>query len=400
MEKVKLGELCQMQSGGTPSRSNPDFWENGSIPWAKISDLETSNDGYIYFTEELITENGLKSINNRFFKKGTLLLAMYGSVGKTAITKIDLTTNQAILGINIKDDDKLDLNYLRYWLQSIKDKLLNRAVGVALMNISLGIVKDLEIPLPALSTQKAIAAKLDKADEIRRLNQKLIEKYDQLTQSLFIDMFGDPVKNEMGWEVKTIEKLVKKEKNSIKRGPFGGALKKEIFVEKGYLVYEQFHALNNDFTMERYFIDETKFKELEGFSVKPKDIIISCSGVYLGKLAIIPENAKEGIINQALLKLTLDEGIMRNDFFVFHFTQNNFKNKYFEANRGAGIPNFPPMSDFKKFPFISPPISLQNQFAARIEKIEIQKQIAQQSLAKSEQLFNSLLQQAFKGGLG
>ncbi|MFC4818113.1 restriction endonuclease subunit S [Flavobacterium sp. GCM10023249] len=399
MEMVKLHELCKMQSGGTPSRGKSEFYNGGTIPWSKISDLEKSNDGNIYETEEYITAEGLKSINNRLFKKGTLLLAMYGSVGKTAIAEIDLSTNQAILGINIKDESKLDIKYLRFWFTTIKNRLLNRAVGAALQNISLGIVKELEIPLPDLLTQQKIATILDKANALRQYNKQLIEKYDTLTQSLFLDMFGDPVRNEKYWKTKTIEELTKKEKGSIKRGPFGGALKKEIFVEEGYLVYEQFHALNNDFSMARYFINEEKFNELKGFEVKPGDIIISCSGVYLGKLAVIPKNAKKGIINQALLKVALDETIMRNDFFIFHFTHKNFREKYFDANRGAGIPNFPPMSDFKKFPFISPSIELQNQFAERVQLIETQKQQAQEALGKSEALFQSLLQRAFKGEL-
>ena len=152
MEKVKLKDICSMQSGGTPSRSKSEFF-SGSIPWAKISDLEKSKDGFIYETEEHITDEALKSINNRFFKVGTLLLAMYGSVGKTAISKIDLSTNQAILGINIVDEKKVDIKYLRYWFTTIKEQLLNRAVGAALANISLGIVKELEIPLPSIATQ-------------------------------------------------------------------------------------------------------------------------------------------------------------------------------------------------------------------------------------------------------
>jgi type I restriction enzyme S subunit len=113
MEKVKLKELCFMQSGGTPSRRKLEYYV-GDIPWAKISDLEKTKDGYISYTEEHISIEALKSINNRFFKSGTLLLAMYGSVGKTAITKIDLTTNQAILGINILDKSKLDIKYHCY----------------------------------------------------------------------------------------------------------------------------------------------------------------------------------------------------------------------------------------------------------------------------------------------
>ncbi|WP_088354269.1 restriction endonuclease subunit S [Polaribacter haliotis] len=398
MEFVELKKLCSMKSGGTPSRRKPEFY-GGDFPWAKISDLEKSADGYVYDTVEKITKEALDSINNRVFEKGTLLLAMYGSVGKTAIAGIKLTSNQAILGLNILDDEILNIFYLKYWFQLTKEILLNRAVGGTLQNISKTIVSNLKVPLPKLETQKKIAAILDEADKLRQLNKELIAKYDVLTESLFLEMFGDPVTNHKGWEFKTIEELVKNKKYSLKRGPFGGALKKDCFVEKGYLVYEQYHALNNDFSFKRYFIDDKKFNELKAFEVKPRDLIISCSGVYLGKLAMIPENADKGIINQALLKVTLDEGKMRNDFFIFHFTQKHFRETFFDANRGAGIPNFPPMKEFKRFPFISPPIELQNQFAERVKIIEKQKQQAQESLQKSEDLFNSLLQKAFKGEL-
>jgi type I restriction enzyme S subunit len=393
-KRVKLESLCKMNSGGTPSRSNPTFY-SGNIPWAKISDIEAAEGGIIYDTEEQITENGLSDINNRIFEKGTLLLAMYGSVGKVAFTGKKMSTNQAILGIRIIDESILDYSYLKYWFQTIKSKLLDRAVGGTLQNISLGIVKELEIPLPPLATQKRIAEILDAADALRRKDQELLKKYDELAQSIFIDMFGDPVKNEMGWDVKTIEELVKKESHSIKRGPFGGALKKEIFVNDGYLVYEQFHALNNDFTFERYFIDEEKYNELKAFDVKPKDIIISCSGIYLGKLAIVPENAKAGIINQALLKLSLNDKVYRNEFFVTVFSQENFKEKYFASERGAAIPNFPPMSAFKEFKFICPPIDLQNKFVDLV--LSLSENLKLVESADSSILFNSLIQKAFKG---
>lgn len=212
-------------------------------------------------------------------------------------------------------------------------------------------------------------------------------------------MFGDPVVNPKNWETKTIEKLVEKEQYAIKRGPFGGALKKEIFVEDGYLVYEQFHALNNDFTMARYFIDEEKFKELKAFEVKSGDIIISCSGVYLGKLAIVPPNARKGIINQALLKVTLDENKMNKILFTHIFTNENFKNKFFGNSRGAGIPNFPPMSDFKKFQFIAPPKPLQDKFSETVTQIEQTKTILIDSLNELNNLFGSIAQKAFKGEL-
>lgn len=288
------------------------------------------------------------------------------------------------------DKSKTDIRFLFYLMQTVKiDSEQHKRYWISKYS-------KLKVNIPSLLEQKRIAHLLDQADKLRQLNKQLIKKYDELTQSLFLEMFGDPVTNPKGWEIKNIEELIKSEKYSLKRGPFGGALKKEVFVKKGYLVYEQYHALNNDFNFERYYIDKEKFNELKAFAVKPKDIIISCSGVYLGKLAIIPENSKEGIINQALLKISLDENKIRNDFFVFHFSQKRFKEAFFSSNRGAGIPNFPPMKEFKKFPFISPPLSLQTEFANRVALIERQKTNAQQALQKSDDLFNALLQKVFK----
>ena len=210
-------------------------------------------------------------------------------------------------------------------------------------------------------------------------------------------MFGDPVSNPKGWDTMCIESLIAKEKYSLKRGPFGGALKKEIFVDSGYLVYEQYHALNSDFSFQRYFINEDKYQELKAFTVKPKDIIISCSGVNLGKLAEIPLGSPVGIINQALLKVTLNEEIILNDFFIEVFSHPNFKKAFYGDFRGAAIPNFPPMSVFKEFQFIIPPLKQQQKYVDLKKMLNTIKKSA--SMSNLDNLFNSLQQKAFTGRL-
>ena len=113
-ERVRLGEVCNMKSGGTPSRKKSSFF-GGNIKWCKISDIENATEGIVYDTEEKITEEGLSDINGRIFSEGTLLLAMYGSVGKVAFINEQMSVNQAILGINIKNLDILDSKFLYYW---------------------------------------------------------------------------------------------------------------------------------------------------------------------------------------------------------------------------------------------------------------------------------------------
>lgn len=393
-----LNDVCEVITCGVAKR--PEYVEDG-IPFLSSKNVKADKfllDHYNYVSEDdykALTKHNKPEVDD-------ILYTRVGSFGEAAVIDFDFdfAIFVSLTLLKPKKDEVLP-RYLMHYLNSPRIKhLAERSTsGIGVQNLNVNTVRKFPIELPPLDEQKYIANILDIADSYRKKTKNLIDKYEQLSQSLFLEMFGDPVTNPKGWETKTIVELVKNEKYALKRGPFGGALKKEIFVEEGYLVYEQYHALNNDFSMARYFIDEKKYKELIGFAVKPKDIIISCSGVYLGKLAIVPEGAKEGIINQALLKVTLDESKMRNDFFVFHFTQEHFKQTFFDSNRGAGIPNFPPMKDFKQFPFINPPIDLQNQFAAHVRAIETQKALAEQSLKKSEDLFNSLLQKAFKGEL-
>ncbi|TBV26548.1 restriction endonuclease subunit S [Meridianimaribacter sp. CL38] len=397
-EIVKIEEIFDVARGGSPRPIN-DFLtdEQDGVNWIMIGDTKDGGK-YIKQTAKKIKPEGV--MKSRIVNEGDFLLTNSMSFGRPYILKTSGCIHDGWLVLS-PINENIHTDYFYYYLGSeeIKIKLALKASGAVVKNLNKDIVKKLKIPLPPLDQQKQIAHVLDTADAYRQKTKALIEKYDELTQSLFLDMFGDPVTNPKGWSTKTIVDIASSDKYAIKRGPFGGALKKEIFVEDGYLVYEQYHALNNDFTFARYFIDESKFQELKGFEVKPDDIIISCSGVYLGKLAIVPKEARPGIINQALLKVTVNQNVMTNRFFTFHFRQKNFRDTFFGANRGAGIPNFPPMKDFKKFPFIVPPLNLQKQFEERIQAIEAQKALAQQELDKANYLFNSLLRKAFKGEL-
>jgi type I restriction enzyme S subunit len=381
-----------MQSGGTPSRSNLDYYE-GDFPWAKISDLEKSDDGYIYETEEHITQDALKSINNRQFSPGTLLLAMYGSVGKTAITKIQLTTNQAILGINILDDNILDIKYLKFWFSTIKERLLNRAVGAALPNISLGIVKDLEIPLPPLPQQQKIANILDAADALRQNDKALIAKYDELTQALFLDMFGDPVSNPKGWEKVFLKSICTK----ITDGTHFSPEPQEI----GFPYITAKHVKNHglDFYSKPTYISEEAHNEIyKRCTPEYGDVLYIKDGATTGIACINTFDEPFSMLSSLALikpnKKTL------NSYYLCHWLNNpKIKSKLLsEFMSGAAIQRYT-LTKINSFELYLPPIDLQNQFAERVTLIEEQKAIAQKSLEKSESLFNSLLQKAFKGEL-
>lgn len=380
MKKVKFSQILDFQKKSHIKAG--DGLKNGSFP---------------FFTSSPVLSKYVDS-----FQFGSPSL-IFGTGGSASVhiceNSFSVSTDCLVAQLKPEAVKRFDIKFIYYYLFGNIEILENGFKGAGLKHISKGYINNIDIPELSFEDQKRIVKILDKADNLKQKRKEVIKSLDDYLKSVFLDMFGDPVKNEKKWELKTIGQLVKENKHSIKRGPFGGALKKEIFVDDGYLVYEQFHALNNDFTMERYFVDEKKFQELKAFEVEANDIIISCSGIYLGKLAIVPENYKKGIINQALLKITLDNLKMTNLLFINIFTNTNFKNKFFGNKIGSGIPNFPPMQQFKKFTFICPPIELQNKFTGIVKKLE---EIKQKMLIQSTELeneFQSLTQKAFKGEL-
>jgi restriction endonuclease S subunit len=145
---------------------------------------------------------------------------------------------------------------------------------------------DLEIPLPPVAEQERLVAELEGY-------RKVIEAARQILAHYKPTLRIDPK-----WPIVELCSVSK-----MKRGPFGGSLKREIFVPNGYKVYEQKHAIRKDVTIGTYFIDEEKYKEMETFAVKPGDLIISCSGT-MGCVFMLPPETPKGVINQALLKVT------------------------------------------------------------------------------------------------
>ena len=392
---MALKDLCIMKSGGTPSRKNPSFYE-GEIPWAKISDLEFSPDGYIHDTKEHITQEALASINNRFFDAGTLFLAMYGSVGKTGISKIPMTTNQAILGISIKEKDLLDINYLKYWFKTIKQRLLNRAVGAALPNISLTIVKELKIPLPPLDQQKKMAAILDAADAYRQKTKALIEKYDELTQSLFLDMFGDPVTNPKGWDVNFLKKITTKIGSGAT--PRGG---KQAYKKEGVSLIRSMNVYDNRFKYKNLaFIDEDQAAKLKNVIVEKGDVLFNITGASICRSSVVPDDVLPARVNQHVSILRPITSIITSKFLSRFLISENVKTKLLGVGSGGGaVMEAITKEQLQNIEVIIPPLELQHEFTSRVKSIEAQKTQAQASLAQAEDLFNSLLQRAFKGEL-
>ena len=404
-EVKKLGDIAITSSGGTPLRTHSEYW-NGNIKWLKISDL---NDSLIDNSDEFITEIGLKNSSAKILKKGTLLVAMYGSIGKLGILNTEATTNQAICAIINKKDKKFEIKFLFYFFMSVKEKMLNESFGGVQKNISQTYLKNLEIPLPNLSEQKAIANKLDDSfAKIENAITNLINAKENLKlykQSVLKSAFnGDllPSTSPTHWKVKKLGEIISKEKYSMKRGPFGSALKKEFFVDNGIRVFEQYNPINSDPHWKRYFITKEKFKELEAFKASAGDLLISCSGT-LGKILELPKNTEIGIINQALLKIKLDQKQILNSFFIHYFNSNKFQNLILEKTIGTAIKNIASVLELKQLEITLPNLTEQNLIVAEIDRrfaiVDKTLNLIDKSIQNAKNLKQSILKKAFSGEL-
>ncbi|MBQ1174923.1 MAG: restriction endonuclease subunit S, partial [Treponema sp.] len=187
-KKVRLGDVFDLQMGKTPDRNNSQYWNTTDNKWISIADISKS-EKFIYETKEFISESAVKESGIKIIPKDTVIMSFKLSIGKTAITTEDCYSNEAIMAFHKKDFYEIDNNYL-FHIFSNKDwsEGANKAVkGVTLNKASLSVAT---IPLPPIETQKQIAATLDKVTKIIVESRKLLEKYDLLIKSRFIEMFG------------------------------------------------------------------------------------------------------------------------------------------------------------------------------------------------------------------
>ncbi|MEE0859559.1 MAG: restriction endonuclease subunit S, partial [Acutalibacteraceae bacterium] len=163
MTYYKLGNLCDVVSGGTPSRSKQEYWKNGTIPWVKISNIKGK---YVSEVDEYITVDGLSNSSAKILVKGTIIYTIFATLGEVGILEMDACTNQAIAGITIKNDTIINRGYLYYYLKSKKNYVNNLGRGVAQNNINMSILRQFKVPTPAIEKQIAIVKTLEKVENI------------------------------------------------------------------------------------------------------------------------------------------------------------------------------------------------------------------------------------------
>lgn len=384
-EYKKLGEVCEVVTGTTPRTNIPEYWGKGHY-WVTPAEL-TDTTVYVDKTERQITDEALDKTKLRLLPIGTVLLSSRAPIGKVAITNIEMYCNQGFK--NCICSDSINNKYLFYFLRLKKDFLNSLGRGATFKEISKSIVENIKLPLPPKSTQLAIVSELDKINELIRLKKEQLKDFDNLAQSIFYEMFGDPVENEMGWEVKKLGDSIK---------VIGGyAFCSKNFLKSGIPVLRIGNINTGKFTPTN-MVYWQKDKGLSRYRILPGDLVISLTGTVgksdYGNVCILGNDYEEYYLNQRNAKLEVGSNLNKY-FLTYLLKQDMIRKKLTGINRGvrqANIAN----RDIENLNIPLPPLPLQHLFAQRIEQIEHQKAEVQKAIADLETLLASRMQYWFE----
>lgn len=297
-------------------------------------------------------------------------------------------------GDDINADYLIQLSNSEWYRRLMKVK----AVGSTQIHLRSSEFFQLEIPVPPIKEQQKIAKILSTWDDAIEKLESLIElkkkRKKGLMQQLLtgkkrFDGFSDE------WKTYRLENICIK-KTGLKRGPFGGALKKEFFVEEGIAVYEQRNAIYSNNDTFRYYINDEKFEELKAFEVLDGDMILSCSGT-IGRISYINSLQKRGVINQALMRIRLDTKVVDPIFFLNLFRSEPFQNKISDSTQGGAMKNMIGMPEFKKLKLILPSLEEQKRVSNIFSSADLEIDQLENKLKYTREQKKGLMQQLLTG---
>lgn len=385
MIDVALTDVCDFQGGTQPPKSE---WSAVELPdyirMLQIRDFTQAKERHIEYVKNKTT---LKTCNDE-----DILIGRYGaSIGKI-LTGLSGAYNVAIVK-TIPDTKRLDRNFLLHLLKGVTFQRFIQTVGsrAAQAGFNKKELTKFRFKLPPLAEQQKIAEILDAADSLRQKDQQLIDHYTTLSQSLFLEMFGDPVTNPMGWEKVAITEVSEVVSGNTPKGiddEYGDNFSIPFFR------VGDMNILGNETKMS-FSRNNIRLEVAERLNLKvcaAGTIIFPKRGasIYTNKKRILTKPSTFDLNTMGLLP----KPMINNIYFYYWFSQFDLSS----LADGSSVPQLN-NKQIKPLKTIKPPLGLQNQFAERIQAIESQKQQAQASLEKSNDLFNSLLQKAFKGEL-
>ncbi|MCI7581554.1 restriction endonuclease subunit S [Campylobacter sp.] len=388
-EWVKLGDICEISSGGTPSRNEAEFWENGTIPWLKIADIK---DDYVNSSSEFITQKGLENSSAKIFKKGTLLFTIFATLGEVAILNIDASTNQAIVGLTPKKDNYIT-KFIFFALKNIKNSVNLIGRGATQKNINQTILKNFYIPLPPLDEQERIVKKIDELfsqiDILDKHKESLLKNIKHTkTRILDLALQGKLVKNSRipndvksripsdfnppfeipnSWQWVKLGEIVSVT-DFVANGSFA-TLRENVkyYNEKNYAILVRLADFTKNWDNNYIYCDKHAYDFLKKSSLKPNDIVM-CNVGSLGVTFKVPDLGQPmTLAPNSILIRPLNKNIL-NDFLFYLFNSLFFKNSLNTIKSSTTQPKFN-KTDFKTIYIPLPPKDEQEKIVKKIDEL-------------------------------
>ena len=380
-KKVKLGDICEVITGNTPSKKIKEYWNKDEVPF--ITPPELKYEGINYITPNIyVSKIGAKQ--GRIIPKNSICVCCIGSLGKLGILKEDAITNQQINSLILKNKN-VDLLYLYFYLKTIKNNLESIASSTTVKIINKSSFEKIEISLPNLEIQKKISKKLELLENNIDFRKNQLNYLKELNKSLFTRMFGDIKTNNKNWEIRKIEDCIL---NNVKN----------IDIKtNGEITYIDISSINNKENIISSYKNYDNIREAPSRAKKiltENDILISTVRPALKNIAIFNKKKSELTIASTGFCVLRPKDTIDSKYIFEIIKSNNFTETLIKKQIGA---NYPAVSDrdIKSMKIPVPPIELQNKFAERTEKIEKLKFEIEKSIEIAQNLYDSLISKYF-----
>ncbi len=385
-QTVKLGEVCEINIGKTPSRHNMEYWNDGTEYWLSIADMSIGEN--IVSTKEKITRKAIDDSRIKLVNPNTILLSYKLSVGKVGISKLPLYTNEAIAALPIKNPKLLDTRYLLHVLKNV-DFYKNADRAAKGLTLNKEKLKEIEFQLPPLAEQERIAKILDKANEIKFKRELTLAKLDELVHSTFIDIFGESSKNSKGWE-----KVQLKNFGRISTGNTPPRANSKNYDEK----FIEWIKTDNILEKSIYITSAKEYLSqqgaINGRIVKKDALLVACIAGSVDSIGRASLTNREVAFNQQINAIEPNEDI--NPLFLYSLFK--VSRAYLQSHATSGMKKLLSKGDFEKIEMIKPPIALQNKFADDLKLIIDLRDKFVESVVQINLLLNSLQKQSFTTG--
>ena len=377
IKRVKLSEIVELiTKGTTPTTLGYEFQDEG-VNFLKIECFD-ENSGFIESKVAHISEECHKKMKRSQLKNGDILFSIAGAIGRVAIVTEEMlpaNINQALAIIRISDE-QVYLPYIKLILTSpiVIEQFERKKQGVAQLNLSLKDINEISIPLPSKDKQIELAELFDKVVGVISKRNKELSALDDLIKARFVEMFGNPVTNEKGWNQKQLGEITTKLGSGAT--PKGG---KEAYQEDGITLIRSMNVHNGLFEYkELAHISEEQATKLDNVTIEENDVLLNITGASVARSCVVPSKILPARVNQHVCIIRCNQRIVP-EFLNKLLIDDNYQRLLWSIARGGATREAITKQQVESLKIIVPPIELQNQFADFVHQVDKSKVTVQKA---------------------